>query len=92
MKILKYYLKAAKVFTEKKIENNTYILIDDGKIADITKTANDSVPVLDLGELSILPGFLDLHIHGREGADIMDATPEAIETISISLAKHILLS
>jgi len=29
-----------------------------------------------------------LHIHGREGADIMDASREAIETISTSLAKH----
>jgi len=88
LKTLKYYLKAAKVFTESQIENDTYILVDNGKIADITHTAIDNIPVVDLGDLSILPGFLDLHIHGREGADIMDATPEAIETISMSLAKH----
>jgi N-acetylgalactosamine-6-phosphate deacetylase len=88
LKTLKYYLKAAKVFTESQIENDTYILVDNGKIADITHTVIDNLPVVDLGDLSILPGFLDLHIHGREGADIMDATPEAIETISMSLVKH----
>ena len=30
-------------------------------------------------------GFIDLHIHGSGGADAMDATPEALETISSTL-------
>lgn len=88
LKNKKYYLQAAKVFTEEKIENDFFVLVDNGIIAGITTDPLDDIPVIDLGELSLLPGFLDLHIHGREGADIMDATPEAIETISTSLAKH----
>lgn len=88
LKNKKYYLQAAKVFTEEKIENDFFVLVDNGVIAEITKNPLDDIPIIDLGELSLLPGFLDLHIHGREGADIMDATPEAIETISTSLAKH----
>jgi len=88
LKTKKYYLQAAKVFTEKKIENDCFVLIDNGTITDITQSPLSDIPVINLGELKLLPGFLDLHIHGREGADIMDATPEAIETISTSLAKH----
>ena len=88
MKTKKYYLHAAKIFTEKKIKDDFFVLIDNGIISNITQTPSSDIPVINLGKLNLLPGFLDLHIHGREGADIMDATPEAVETISKSLAKH----
>ena len=88
MKTKKYYLHAAKIFTEKKIEDDFFVLIDNGIISNITQTPSSDIPVINLGKFNLLPGFLDLHIHGREGADIMDATPEAVETISKSLAKH----
>ena len=32
-------------------------------------------------------GFIDLHIHGSGGADVMDATSEALETLSTTLVK-----
>jgi len=83
-----YYLHANNVFTETSIEKGCYVLIKDGKIADICLAALDNIPIIELGSLNLLPGFLDLHIHGREGADVMDATPQAIETISTSLTKH----
>lgn len=83
-----YYLKAAQIFTEKKIINNAHILVSNGIISSINEPLLDNVPLYDLGNNTILPGFLDLHIHGREGCDIMDATRQSIETISTSLAKH----
>lgn len=30
----------------------------------------------------VAPGFIDVHIQGAGGADVLDATPEALETIS----------
>jgi len=84
----KYYLHSNNVYTERSIEKDCYVLINDGKITDISHSPQTNIPVVELGNLSLLPGFLDLHIHGREGADVMDATPAAIETISTSLAKH----
>jgi len=88
LKAKKYYLQASQVYTETAIKEDYYVLINDGKIVDICQNPKDKCPVLALGDLQLLPGFLDLHIHGREGADVMDATPQAIETISRSLAKH----
>jgi len=88
LKAKKYYLQASQVYTEAGIKENCYVLINDGKIADISQTPKHNSPIVSLGNLKLLPGFLDLHIHGREGADVMDATPQAIETISTSLAKH----
>lgn len=36
----------------------------------------------------IWPGLIDIHIHGAGGKDVMDATPEAMETISHTLAQY----
>jgi N-acetylgalactosamine-6-phosphate deacetylase len=84
----RYYIQAKQVFTEKAIKDNHYVLIQDGIISDITEFADKNIPVLDVRDYNLLPGFLDLHIHGREGCDIMDAKRSSIEIISTSLAKH----
>lgn len=38
--------------------------------------------VIDASGLRAVPGFIDIHCHGAAGADVMDGTPEAIETIA----------
>lgn len=45
-------------------------------------------PMLDGTDCILLPGFIDVHIHGSGGADVMDATPESLETISNFLVRH----
>lgn len=47
--------------------------------ANIIYAADDDV---------ILPGFIDLHIHGSHGADVMDATAEALSMMSRTLPKE----
>lgn len=54
-----------------------------GAIADTAPTQ-----AIDLGDATIIPGLIDIHIHGREERDVMDADPEALAVISASLAKH----
>ena len=43
---------------------------------------------IDADGLTLLPGFLDVHIHGGGGFDFMDATPQALETICRTHARH----
>ena len=43
---------------------------------------------LDASGCVVLPGFIDLHIHGSAGHDTMDATPESLAAISRFLAQH----
>ncbi len=83
----KYYIFAKKVFTENVIKENTYVLIEDDLISEITTKPQENIQIIKT-DLSLVPGFLDLHIHGREGCDIMDANPKSIEIISKSLVKH----
>jgi N-acetylglucosamine-6-phosphate deacetylase len=39
-------------------------------------------------ESIIVPGFVDLHVHGGGGHDFMDATPEAVAAIARTHARH----
>jgi N-acetylglucosamine-6-phosphate deacetylase len=44
--------------------------------------------VIDLGGAYLAPGFIDLHVHGGDGADFMDATPEAFRLACRCHARH----
>jgi N-acetylglucosamine-6-phosphate deacetylase len=42
----------------------------------------------DLGGLYLAPGFVDVHVHGGDGADFMDGTPEAFRAVCRCHARH----
>lgn len=35
----------------------------------------------------VLPGFVDVHVHGAQGTDIMDASDEAVDALSLAMAR-----
>ncbi len=43
--------------------------------------------MIDAEGAYVSPGFIDMHVHGSGGADVMDATPEALKTISRTLSQ-----
>jgi N-acetylglucosamine-6-phosphate deacetylase len=47
--------------------------------ADVSPVPGDEV--FDAGGLTLIPGFTDIHSHGRGGFDFCDATDKAFETI-----------
>ena len=42
----------------------------------------------DAGGNMLMPGFIDLHCHGRSGFDIVDPSPEAVRTIALDKLKE----
>ena len=44
--------------------------------------------VLDFPGATLAPAFFDVHNHGAMGHDLMEATPEAVESVSSFLATH----
>jgi N-acetylglucosamine-6-phosphate deacetylase len=71
MKERKIYGRA---FIDGGIKDDVLITIADGRITDVARVATrpaDSERVHGL----ITPGFIDMHVHGGEGADFMDANP-----------------
>lgn len=43
---------------------------------------------IDAKGRTLLAGFIDIHVHGGMGADVMDATPEALATMARFAAEH----
>ncbi|WP_427042769.1 N-acetylglucosamine-6-phosphate deacetylase [Fusobacterium sp. SB021] len=85
-------LKNAKIVLKDRVIEGD-ILTADGIIRDII---NKKSPVkaetlevensIDLDGKYVVPGFIDVHIHGSNGADAMDGTVEALKTISSYIA------
>lgn len=70
-----------------------FVRVVDGHIEAVgrmTEYARQSAPTetLDLGGKSILPGFIDEHIHGSGMADVMDGTEAALRKISTDLIRE----
>ena len=67
-----------------------YVLVEDGIIGDIGQGAPPQIggERLDLGGLTLAPGFIDLHAHGALGRDTMDADPAALREMAAFYARH----
>jgi len=74
----------AKIITDKEVLVG-YNLLFSKKIIKITKELPIWAKVIDAKGLYLSAGFIDIHIHGSAGFDVMDATSEALESIAKSL-------
>lgn len=83
-----YYISASTIIGESKNHNDHSLLIESGKISKIVRTPSKNILNIDHTGSTILPGLIDLHIHGRDGCDVMDGELSSLSTISSSLAKH----
>jgi N-acetylglucosamine-6-phosphate deacetylase len=63
------------------LREGTLIAIDDGRITDVRDAAYPPAGS-DVAEGVIVPGFIDVHVHGGNGADFMDATADAISRVT----------
>nr|WP_318403386.1 N-acetylglucosamine-6-phosphate deacetylase [Photobacterium leiognathi] len=84
---MRFALHPQRIFTPTGIAYNQYVIVNDGKIEAITETKPLDCDVTELEGQTLVPGFIDIHIHGRAGADVMDATPQALQTIADALPK-----
>ena len=64
---------------------NAYLLFEEGKIHGISKTPDESTVIAEYPEDILAPGLVDTHIHGYNGADVMDNSTEGLKTISEGL-------
>ncbi|HZH62573.1 MAG TPA: amidohydrolase family protein, partial [Metabacillus sp.] len=89
----KLIIKHGTIYAEDQILKAGSIQIDHGKITKLNESnehlhsTDDNIITLP-ENYSIIPGMIDLHIHGVNGADTMDATREALDIISSTLPKE----
>ena len=60
------------------------LIIEDGKISKINIKPEPN----NIVKRYVIPGFIDLHIHGASNVDAMDASTYAIEQLALALVKE----
>ena len=86
---MKTLLTNARIVTDGTILDESEVLVADGKIlavGDLRQCATDEI--IDLQGNYLAPGFIDLHCHGGDGYEFIDATEEAFLTACAIHAAH----
>ena len=71
----------ARVVTPGRDLGVTNVVVEGNRISAVGVPASGDVETIDADGLTLLPGFVDIHSHGRGGADFCDATDAAFEKI-----------
>ncbi|NNV05705.1 N-acetylglucosamine-6-phosphate deacetylase [Geobacillus sp. C56-T2] len=89
----RWILKNATVYAETGTIEQGYVLIEGEKVAAIGPMSScptdAGAEAIELSsQFSIVPGFIDVHIHGAAGADVMDATLKALHAMAKALPEE----
>lgn len=76
----------ARIYTPDRVIEKGQVFVREGKIERIVdhslKNAEDGVEVVDVQEQLLVPGFVDVHVHGGGGYDVMSGRVQDIEGLS----------
>jgi len=85
-------ITAATLFTPLERIEQPLLLVEDGSVVEITSRALRDIPrgsrAVDFPGQILAPGFIDIHIHGGAGHDVMEAAADALPPVERLLASH----
>jgi N-acetylglucosamine-6-phosphate deacetylase len=85
-------LTAITLFTPLERIEQPLLLVEDSTIVEVTSRARREVPqncrAVDFRDGILAPGFIDIHIHGGAGHDVMEAGADALPPVERLLAAH----
>ena len=70
---------------------NVLITVEAGRITEMTPIDFAVAPQagdIDARDCLLVPGFIDIHVHGGAGRAIMEATSDARDAVAAHLARH----
>ena len=78
-------LSNARVILEDRELEGSSVVVESGLIASVTDAAPAiaGAETIDLSGMVLLPGFIDVHIHGSAGIDVMDAKAEQLTEVGV---------
>jgi N-acetylglucosamine-6-phosphate deacetylase len=89
---MKIAFTASRLYTPVEEIQNPLLVVEDGLIADVssrsTKEAPGNASLIDFGDAVLAPGFLDIHIHGGAGLDVMRAHLSDLPRLGKFLITH----
>ncbi|MGH9547811.1 MAG: N-acetylglucosamine-6-phosphate deacetylase [Terriglobales bacterium] len=85
-------ITASALFTPLERIEQPLLLVEDGAVVEVTSRARREVPrngsLVDFADGILAPGFIDIHIHGGAGHDVMEAGAGALPPVEQLLASH----
>jgi N-acetylglucosamine-6-phosphate deacetylase len=83
---------ASRILTPQEQLADSVILTENGRITaighrDEVKIPSGAIDYVAAG-MTVVPGFVDVHIHGAGGHDVMEATPAALDCITSTVARY----
>jgi N-acetylglucosamine-6-phosphate deacetylase len=76
-----------RAFVDGALHEDVLVSLDAGVIVDVARTARVPAEAERVHGV-LVPGFVDVHVHGGDGADFMDAHDEGTERILAFHARH----
>lgn len=84
--MVEYVIENGRIYTEEEIIERGYIIVKNDKITDVGKGDYEgALTTYDAQGQHVLPGFIDIHMHGGYGEDAMDASYDGLKHLAESL-------
>lgn len=91
MDTVKAFLNAAVVLPDRILDNGSLVCAD-GRITAVGPADRVRIPKtadrVDASGSYLVPGYVDIHVHGGDAADFMDGTADAVRTVNRAHARH----
>lgn len=78
----------ARLIMPDRILENHHLYFTDGVISRITRECVEADSVIDAQGGYVCPGFIDIHVHGGDGFEFIDATREAVLSAANIHGRH----
>ena len=85
-------IHAGRAFTPFEEISDAVVVVQGSKISGVGRRGKVDLPrgarEINASGRTVVPGFVDVHIHGAGGHDVMEGTREALEIITATVAAH----
>jgi N-acetylglucosamine-6-phosphate deacetylase len=85
-----YVVRAAQVATPAELLDDAYVVVEGASVREVGRgrpPAGCSLD-LDLGDVLLAPGFVDIHVHGGGGHDVNRSRPEEAAAAAREVARY----
>src|SRR5260370_14107925 len=89
---MKTAFTASRLYTPVEEIEHPLLVVEDGQISEVSSRSAKELPsntsLIDFGDAVLAPGFVDIHMHGGAGLDVMRALPSGLPRLGQFLANH----
>lgn len=80
-----------RIFTPQREIRDGVVIIEGSRISAVGARNEIALPAnakrIEARGITLVPGFVDVHVHGAGGHDVMEATPVALDAVAAALAR-----